>query len=49
MRLAKKNDKMTTEGKEGPFKVIVQIKDTLNSEENVYYRKAFNIRKRKHD
>ena len=40
---------MTTEGKEGPFKVIVHIKDTLNSEENVYYRKAFNIRKIKHD
>lgn len=39
---------MTTGGREGPFKVIVLVKDTLNSGENIYYRKAFNIRKRKH-
>lgn len=40
---------MTVAGKKGPLKVIVQIKDILNSGENFYDRKAFNTRKIKSD
>lgn len=41
----KKNDKMTTGGREGPFKVIVLVKDTLNSGENIYCGKHLILEK----